>query len=1002
ITEVICLYGGDIIKFLGDAVVICFRPLCDSNMDVKANVVERACVCSLHIMLQYPSVEIDLSNQAFAANDFECMSGTKRLLTKGTCKLTLHVAVTAGEVDHVIVRVPGQRMDYFINGPCLNLFGEMMDHAKSGELAIDATAWAFLRRVDLYPRSNANDVIFAADQLEQLLNVMAAVTFENMQGPTDAELASTLEKRVTGLRLGPMVSEDCSETADDNLIERFSNESIIYKLNKENAVDASRDMLIQKREKVDDKGHILLSLFGLPPFAHVDDAVNALHAGVVFANRMESAGLGPVYVSVATGEVMFTVSGAPIRMDASFRGDVVNLSARILGLHHLARAGPSPLRRADAVGVQKSKARRLGRARGQGQVLPTPVYAADKQLFPDEGELGRKTSGTVVGYLEERDALRNAFQTWSLHTVGSIFVVEGASGMGKSTLLDQMKQAAVNAEISYCVSKGSEIEQKSPYACFGVIVAHIFYQTASVHYAEGVRDAAPSTTSGSLRSMTLLNLRHARKHDADPVAFVMAYGVEPDLTPLLKMILPWLIIEETERTKLLDGMSKRQLLVPLIASDVSDFNNLLIISVNGAITNQFDRLDPHFQQFLRKSSILGQDFSLTDLGALFVTNMTAKELRAWIEARDIYHFLAWPEVANDADNDDLEFNPKCSFRHISIMNVIYESQSYADRFELHEKAAEHYETFFSFQEHVLPVISYHYSKSKNLAKTIFYGETLGKFYLDNFIAADCVQTFNGLIDLADRCEMDPQLPSETRKMMCPDKKGLWHTTLAWMLIDVPWPEGKGEMKALKKAVASQVVLFVKSRGAWIALHIMDRPIDAVQHFSEMYDLLTIWQAYSVTMTESVLIGMFNVWFIIERCPGFKSGKGAVSDEADGLSPAQQGKFCTTISEIVVFLRSIGVKHKMGLARLGYRLFDAAGRFLKGSRPAALRRLKSLLTRGEFARPLKENMRLVGAFVQALVGIYTGKQTEMDEMSQDFFDSAGAVFFGKWVRRWRQL
>jgi hypothetical protein len=223
--------------FVGDAVIVAFSKLCDSELENEVTL--RATQCCLDIMLNYPNLTIDLSQTA-AANSFSPTSNTNNntnsnpnsptstnnhannqptspktalrenalstikrrfslfassgvpskntitpegpdtsynnlnnptvpfitttaaaamaalnpqpstpaaagttnsWITNNRIHLSIHVALTSGEIQHVIMGNPSERMDYCIYGPCLASFGDVLSAANKGELAIAKQSW---------------------------------------------------------------------------------------------------------------------------------------------------------------------------------------------------------------------------------------------------------------------------------------------------------------------------------------------------------------------------------------------------------------------------------------------------------------------------------------------------------------------------------------------------------------------------------------------------------------------------------------------------------------------------------------------------------------------------------------------------------------------------------------------------------------------------------------------------------------------------------------------
>ncbi|KAL3128595.1 hypothetical protein CHM_4g3100 [Cryptosporidium hominis] len=88
---------------------------------------------------------------------------------------------------------------------------------------------------------------------------------------------------------------------------------------------------------VDDKGVLLLIIFGLPPVYHLDDPLRAVFAGLRILDSIRFMGLSSS-IGIGTGRVWIGTVGCEIRKEYTALGDTVNLSARLM-----ARAGENEI-----------------------------------------------------------------------------------------------------------------------------------------------------------------------------------------------------------------------------------------------------------------------------------------------------------------------------------------------------------------------------------------------------------------------------------------------------------------------------------------------------------------------------------------------------------------------------------------------------------------------------------------------------------------------------------
>ena len=80
---------------------------------------------------------------------------------------------------------------------------------------------------------------------------------------------------------------------------------------------------------VDDKGCLIIAVFGLPPATHIDDEIRAITSAFALRRRLRKFSL-EVSIGITTGRLISGVVGSTIRQEYTIMGDSVNLSARLM------------------------------------------------------------------------------------------------------------------------------------------------------------------------------------------------------------------------------------------------------------------------------------------------------------------------------------------------------------------------------------------------------------------------------------------------------------------------------------------------------------------------------------------------------------------------------------------------------------------------------------------------------------------------------------------------
>ncbi|KAJ3191927.1 hypothetical protein HK101_007285 [Irineochytrium annulatum] len=113
--------------------------------------------------------------------------------------------------------------------------------------------------------------------------------------------------------------------------------------------------------------------------------------------------------------------------------------------------------------------------------------------------------------------------------------------------------------------------------------------------------------------------------------------------------------------------------------------------------------------------------------------MTEKECLEMIEDNDLYNFLIvdpasrTTEAATSAEGEASLDGIECSFRHISILNAIYESLAFRERLTANRSVGLMIESILNEgnREDLLPSLDYHFSRTAEIEKLVKYKEELG-------------------------------------------------------------------------------------------------------------------------------------------------------------------------------------------------------------------------------------------------------------------------------------
>ncbi|KAJ3101655.1 hypothetical protein HDU97_001196 [Phlyctochytrium planicorne] len=197
-------------------------------------------------------------------------------------------------------------------------------------------------------------------------------------------------------------------------------------------------------------------------------------------------------------------------------------------------------------------------------------------------------------------------------------------------------------------------------------------------------------------------------------------------------------------------------------------NQFLQTTLSQATMMQFDRLHPDFQRFLRYACISGQYFHLDAVIEHIPSTQDAKFWKEIMSTKDKYSFL-------QSDESGGYF-----FRHISIQIAIYESLPYAELMALHQTFAESLERKVvgegSFlRESVLPRLYHHWWQTNHFEKKIKCAEELGLYYRRKGYHNEAISALTSLLEFVDDpTQIEKIAPEYSNKV----RLAFWYSILA--------------------------------------------------------------------------------------------------------------------------------------------------------------------------------------------------------------------------------
>eukprot|EP00301_Raphidiophrys_heterophryoidea_P004544 c11967_g2_i1.p1 GENE.c11967_g2_i1~~c11967_g2_i1.p1 ORF type:complete len:1983 (+),score=533.48 c11967_g2_i1:122-6070(+) len=512
IITIIERWGGDIIKFAGDAMLCTFDTNSPENDRSKLQrALIQACSCAEELHAINPQVR-----------------------TVDTVQLKLHIGVGAGKLRFVFVGGNFSRWEYLVAdteefpGPVFQI-GEAEPVAEPDETVVHKHAFEYisdqftkaslvrdpkrkvavgyrvekLKRVPENPSSLAPpDAMLPDDEVYLIENfVPAAIKSRLDSGDGGAGSSKWMcdLRRVTIL----FINVQGLKTSSPKYLEKlqFSMEviqSCLY------AEEGSVNKYLS-----DDKGTTLIAGFGLPPLSHRDDPLRGVRAAIRIMQRMveespqwdednqdenvhknifasADGALLPA-IGITTGNCFCGIVGGSRRKEYTMMGDIVNLAARLM---QAARGDVVVDKNTYEESVKEINYDIRPAIKVKGKKDPIPIFSPDPErntiaslslvrerrrtAFVGREEVMSQFQDTVLDlHLQHWDKTN---QVWREQPDGKVVHVTGEVGIGKSRIGDQFMNVAAgdasNPDMLVVLGEGKE-NDKYCFNCWVPIVLNL-------------------------------------------------------------------------------------------------------------------------------------------------------------------------------------------------------------------------------------------------------------------------------------------------------------------------------------------------------------------------------------------------------------------------------------------------------------------------------------------------------------------------------------------------
>ncbi|KAJ3209328.1 hypothetical protein HDU67_006268 [Dinochytrium kinnereticum] len=626
IIESICSRGGDVVRILGDTLLINFGSSVDDELEWNqcahnaiascVDIMTRLSFVLLRPEVATPTAEISnlspeqasllfstvsspkqacrsISNlrtnialppgaetstlhqtKVLKAKDGQEFGGNTHFEPPSSIEIVVNIVLATGPAHHVVIGAPSKRLDYFIHSHMLGDMFQCLDTLSRGEIAFGLRDFNYLSLNFAKSRDLTDNYDVGSISTGKVLGgfdghvdrLPSDPTYHgdlNLQ--TTALMPSTTEYRRVSLMVITLLWD----------FDMFSTQKCI-----DGVLDSLYNYFgVYDQISVLNSVQTITAFFGLSPLEEYNCSEMAIKSALDILWTLSKHELGPVSISVVTSDVLFQEFKTDYRCLLGSFGDAYQLALNMLKwANNTVVCDHATHLQSEIVGIHEKVGYELSRNKQQ----QVPVWTVRNQYLsslPNQASLhvgaGNQGTGFSFGYRSEREILVDGIKRWFKDGERMLAVIEGTSGAGKTSLIKFLKAEANAQRMMFCLTSGFEIEQWTPYVGIQKIIAHIL----SLQMGSRLVDKPVSTLAFSKASLssgsraTHRSIQTFDGVDSETIPALEALGVARELACLIKHVIPKLQIKETERVQKLDGQARVALLKSTLFRIIQTFTS---------------------------------------------------------------------------------------------------------------------------------------------------------------------------------------------------------------------------------------------------------------------------------------------------------------------------------------------------------------------------------------------------------------------------------------------
>lgn len=428
--------GGEVVKFGGDALTVVFR----AEGEPIANATRRALQAA--------------KTMQSAMEEFGIMESSVGLIS-----LRMKFGIGAGQVIAAHIGGISDRWEYLIGGDALVQAALSERQAQQGEIILSTQAQAVIHPQELLARPLSLINWKGVHNPAAVEAVLRCYVPKPIQTWLDEELHSWLATlRPMSVLFAGFKELDYDKPGTIEQLHQFvrSAQKIVYHY------EGSLPRIM-----VDEKGTVLLIIFGAPPSSHEDDPERAVRCALDLQAVAHQQNL-QLSIGVTTGRVFAGPVGGFTRREYTVMGDTVNLAARLMVM-----AGPGQVRcnyeafrsTYGQIGFES-----LPPIKVKGKVEPIRIYCPTGDYRPGQQlERIRQADIPLIGRHPEMDRLISHLKAVQSRQ-SRIVIIEGEAGIGKTQVVKELVNLAQQQQTTVLLGVGRSIDQSTPYRVWHEII----------------------------------------------------------------------------------------------------------------------------------------------------------------------------------------------------------------------------------------------------------------------------------------------------------------------------------------------------------------------------------------------------------------------------------------------------------------------------------------------------------------------------------------------------